>query len=84
MLRLMDLNGGKLNYETIELIRLLETGGKKYVQNTVMPSVGQLKKAAALVEQYGKFVVPYTCGVTLDTGAEKISFDPEQVIPLMR
>jgi hypothetical protein len=28
-------------------------------------------------------VVPYTCGVTFGTGAEKVSFDPEQVIPLL-
>jgi hypothetical protein len=83
MLRLMDLNGGKLNYEAIELIRSLETGGKKYVRNTVMPSVGKLKKAAALVERYGKLVVPYLCGVTNDTGAEKVSFDPKQVITLL-
>jgi hypothetical protein len=83
MLRLMDLNGGKLNYEAIELIRSLETEGKKYVRNTVMPSVGRLKKAAALVEKYGNFVCPYSCGVTAETGAEKVSFDPEEVIPLL-
>jgi hypothetical protein len=83
MLRLMDLNGEKLNYEAIELIHSLETGRKKDVRKTVMPSVGQLKKAAAVVERYGKFIVPYTCGVALETGAGKNYFDPEQVIPLL-
>jgi hypothetical protein len=62
---------------------LLETGEKKYICHMVMPYIGQLKKAAALVERYRKFVVPYTCGITFATGAENILFDPEQVIPLL-
>ena len=46
VLCMMDLEGGKLNYEAIGLLRTLETNGKKYTRNTLIPSVGELKKAA--------------------------------------
>jgi hypothetical protein len=47
VLRKMDLEGGcKLNYEVIELLRELETNGEKNVRNTLIPTVGELKRAA--------------------------------------
>eukprot|EP00978_Attheya_sp_CCMP212_P007077 scaffold16508_cov35-Attheya_sp.AAC.2 len=82
VLRLMDLEGGKLNYESMGLLRQLETGGKKHVQNTLIPSVGELKKVAKLVESLGKIIAPYRTGVT-DKGAEKVEFEPEDVIKIL-
>jgi hypothetical protein len=82
VLRKMDLEGGKLNYEAIELLRELETNGEKNVRNTLVPTVGELKKAAKVVEEYGKHVAPFTCGVT-EKGAEKVEFDPEHVIRIL-
>ena len=82
VLRKMDLEGGKLNYEAIELLRELETDGEKNVRNTLIPTVGELKKAAKLVEEYGKYIAPFTCGVT-EKGAEKVDFDPEHVIRIL-
>jgi hypothetical protein len=82
VLRKMDLEGGKLNYEAIELLRELETKGEKNIRNTVIPTVGELKKAAKLVEEYGRHIAPFACGVT-EKGAEKIEFDPEHVIRIL-
>ena len=82
VLRLMDLEGGKLNYEAIGLLRQLETKGEKYQQNTLIPSVGELKKVAKLVESLGKIIAPYTAGVT-ENGAEKVEFAPEDVIKIL-
>jgi hypothetical protein len=83
MLRLMDLNRGISIMKPINLIHSLEMEGKNYVRNMVVPSIRWLKKADTLVEKYGNFVCPYLCGVSAETGAEKVSFDPEEVIPLL-
>jgi hypothetical protein len=82
VLRLMDLEGGKLNYEAIGLLRQLETKGEKYQRNTLIPSVGELKKVAKLVESLGQIIAPYTAGVT-ENGAEKVEFAPEDVIKIL-
>jgi hypothetical protein len=82
VLHLMDLEGGKLNYEAKGLLRQLETDGKKYLWNTMIPSVGELKKAAKLVEELGKYITPYKAGVT-DKGAEKVEFEPADVIEIL-
>jgi hypothetical protein len=39
VLRMMDLEGGKLNYEAIGLLCQLETRGEKHQRNTLIPSV---------------------------------------------
>jgi hypothetical protein len=82
VLRLMDLEGGKLNYEAIGLLRQLETNGKKHMRHTLIPSVGELKKAAKLVEELGTYIAPFTSGVT-DKGAEKVEFEPADVIKIL-
>jgi hypothetical protein len=66
----LKLEGGKLNYKAIKLLRELETNGKKNVHNTLIPTVGELKKAAKLVEEYEKHIAPFTCGVTEEGGRE--------------
>jgi hypothetical protein len=82
VLRMMDLEGGKLNYDAIGLLRTLETKGQKYTRNTLIPSVGELKKVARLVEDFGKYIAPFTCGVT-DQGAEKVEFEPADVVKIL-
>jgi hypothetical protein len=71
VLCLMDLEGGKLKYKASGLLCQLETNGKKHMRNTLIPSVGELKKAAKLVEELGTYIAPFTSGVT-DKGAEKV------------
>jgi hypothetical protein len=83
VLRKMDLEGRKLNYEAIELLRELETDSEKNICNTLVPTVGELKKAAKLVEEYEWGIAPFTCGVTKKAGAEKVEFDPEHVILIL-
>jgi hypothetical protein len=45
-------------------------------------TVSELKRVAKLVEEYGRHIVPFTCGVT-EKGAEKVEFDPEHVIRIL-
>jgi hypothetical protein len=44
----------------------------------LIPTVGELKKAAKLVEEYGRHIVSFTCRET-ERGAEKVEFDAEHM-----
>jgi hypothetical protein len=78
----MDLEGGKLNYEAMGLLRQLETKGEKYQHNTLIPSVDELKKVANLVESLGKIIVSYTACI-MDKRQEKIEFEPKDVVKIL-
>jgi hypothetical protein len=79
----MDVNGGKISLELIDLLRTIETDGKKYVSDTILWSSSTIKRVTKLVEQYAnKIGVPYTiqrCPENIGSG-EVISFEPIPVI----
>ncbi|KAL7571317.1 hypothetical protein ACA910_007638 [Epithemia clementina (nom. ined.)] len=58
ILRHMDLHGGVLNFEGIESLREVETGGQSY-QSTLIPSTAELQKVAFIVEAVGKKMCPF-------------------------
>ncbi|KAL7557620.1 hypothetical protein ACA910_013084 [Epithemia clementina (nom. ined.)] len=58
VLRHMDLTGGVLNFEGIEVLREIESRGQPYAV-TLLPSTAKLQKVAFIVECYGKNVCPF-------------------------
>jgi hypothetical protein len=46
----MDLAGGSCNYKGIEVLRSLESGGKRYCHGSVLPSTAEIKRAAKELE----------------------------------
>ena len=69
--RMMDDNGGCVNYKGIELIREMEKKGNKYVR-TFLPSSSQIKRLFKRVNNIGQILAPYQ--LTFDDG-ETIKFD---------
>ena len=59
ILREMDLAGGTLSYEGLELLRCIEMSGKKHVCNCVIPSSAQLKQTAKKVEKFASELCPF-------------------------
>ncbi|KAL7572625.1 hypothetical protein ACA910_010379 [Epithemia clementina (nom. ined.)] len=75
----MDIRGGVLNYEGVDLLRQCETKGRKRVRNTVMPSTAALQRAAAIVQRYGELHFPFQHRNIQGMG-ENICFNPFDVI----
>lgn len=81
ILRAMDMTGGQLSLEGVEVLRKIETGNKRYARKTILPSSAEIKRAAAIVEAYAKDVVPYTSGSLPNDGGEYVEWDPAKMIP---
>ncbi|KAL7572619.1 hypothetical protein ACA910_010374 [Epithemia clementina (nom. ined.)] len=79
ILRAMDICGGVLNYEGVDLLRQCKTKGRKRVRNTVMPSTAALQCAAAIVQRYGELHFPFQHWYIQGMG-ENICFNPIDVI----
>jgi hypothetical protein len=73
ILKEMDLAGGTLSYEGIDVIRRVETGCQKYYRGSMIPSKSEIKRMAGLVEWCARGHCPYTVSET-DQG-EVIVFD---------
>ena len=72
ILKEMDLAGGTLGYEGIEIMRSAETKRAKYYQGSVIPSIPEFKRTAKKVEQLGHCLAPSVLGVT-DAGDKEAS-----------
>jgi hypothetical protein len=84
ILRCMDVNGGKISLESIDLLRTIKTDGKKYVSDTILWSSSTIKRVAKLVEEYANRIgLPYSidrCPELIGSG-EVISFE---LVPVMK
>ena len=78
---LMDINGGALNLKTLSLIRTLETGGKKWVRNTLTPSTHEMQEAFKLTERVGAILAPFH--IDQFPQGEAIRFDYAKLISLI-
>ncbi|KAL7565409.1 hypothetical protein ACA910_003599 [Epithemia clementina (nom. ined.)] len=84
-LRLMDLEGHKISLQVFDLLRRLETGGKRYDRNSCLPSSGDIQKAQLIVDQYAKKKVTMHHG-QLEGGTtrdEFIKFDSNELLTVM-
>ena len=58
ILKEMDLAGGTANYESIEILRRVESQGKKYT-HTLLPSTSSVQRLAADIEEFGRYKCPF-------------------------
>ncbi|KAI2505217.1 hypothetical protein MHU86_9213 [Fragilaria crotonensis] len=59
ILREMDLAGGTLSYEGIEVLRRVETCGVKRFRGSMIPSKSELKRMAGVVEWFAREHCPF-------------------------
>ena len=78
----MDLAGGTLSMEGLEVLRMCETDGRKYVRNTVICSPADIKCCCAKVDTLAKSVLPYEHGFLDEDngGGEYIQWDPRHLL----
>ena len=82
VLRSMDLAGGGLCYEGVNILRQCKTGGRKYYRGSILPCTADLKQAAKTVKSFAKIKLSFEKGTTEDTGAEFIEFNPCDVVKM--
>lgn len=79
VLEAMDMAGGQLSMEGIEILRTLETKNKKYYRGSLLPCSADIQRCAAKVEAYAKTKCPYEHGY-MEGGGEYIRFRPADVV----
>lgn len=82
IMELLDMHGGQLSYEGIDLLRQLETNGEKYVRNTIIPHSSSIKRVCYNVDKFASLIVPFEMG-KLENGKETAEFKAEHVLPLL-
>jgi len=82
VLRAMDMAGGQLSIEGIEVLRSCETNGRKYYRNSILPCSAEIRRVGAEVEEFAAKLIPYKYG-TLDTGGEFVEWEPEEMIAMV-
>ena len=73
ILREMDLAGGTLSYEGMDVLRRVETCGVKRFRGSMIPSKSELKRMASVVEWYANEHCPFRSHQT--EAGEAIQFD---------
>jgi len=78
----MDMAGGTLSMEGLEVLRLCETDGRKYVRNTVICCSADIKRCCTKVDALAKTVVPYEHGYLAEEngGGKYIQWDPPHLL----
>lgn len=74
ILREMDLAGGTLSYEGIDVLRRVETGGLKRYHGSMIPSKSEIKRMAGIVEWFARPMCPFELTQTTK-GGESVQFD---------
>jgi hypothetical protein len=74
----MDIAGGTLSYEGIEVLRRVETKGGKHIRGSVIPSSSEIKHVARMVEHFAEPLCPFNLQPT--PVGEMIQFDIEKTL----
>ena len=82
ILKAMDMAGGQLSMEGLQVLSKMEANGRKWYRNGIIPSSAEIKRTGAIVEAYARQVVPYTHG-HLEGGGEYVEWDVEKVLVAM-
>jgi len=82
VLRAMDMAGGQLSIEGIEVLRNCETKSAKYYRHSILPCSADIRRVGAEVEAFADQIIPYTHGI-LDTGGEYVEWVPQQMISMV-
>jgi hypothetical protein len=59
ILQQMDEHGGTLSYEGLKVLRKVESLGKKRYYGGLIPSDGEIRRAAQEVERVGRVLCPF-------------------------
>jgi len=80
-----DLAGGTLSMEALEVLRLCETDGEKYVRNTIICSSADIKRCCKKVDILAKHIVPYQRGHLDDVngGGEYVQWQASHMMAAM-
>ena len=78
VLKEMDLAGGTLSYEGIDIIQRVKTGGIKGFRGSMIPLKLEIKQMAGMVEWFARPICPYT--VKLTSTGEAVQFDNAKVL----
>eukprot|EP00978_Attheya_sp_CCMP212_P037724 scaffold180647_cov51-Attheya_sp.AAC.1 len=70
----MDLHGGVLNYEGIEILRLLEHLGQKYFRTSILPSTSRIQRFQRKMNKIGETIVPFDSIMTSDGNGGSLSW----------
>jgi hypothetical protein len=81
VLKGMDMHGGTLNYEGIEILRMLETLGRKYFRYSILPSTSRIQRFQRKMNKVGESIAPFKSIITED--GEGIEFDPKAAVELV-
>jgi len=81
VLKAMDLAGGTLSMEAIEVLHTLEHQGWNWFK-CLLPSPAAIKKVSLQVEYFVKRVCPFKHGI-LKEGGEFVLWNPEQMVALV-
>jgi hypothetical protein len=73
VLREMDLAGGTLSYEGIDVLRRVETAGLKRYRGSMIPSKSEIKRMASKVEWFTRPRCPFVLKET--TKGESVEFE---------
>jgi len=81
----MDLAGGTLSMEGLEVLRMCETDGDKYIRNTIICCSADIKLCCGKVDSLAKCIVPYEHGHLDDAngGGEYIQWDARHMMAAM-
>ena len=73
ILKEMDLAGGTLSYEGIDILRRVETLGIKHFRGSMIPSKSEIKRLAGTIEWFGASKCPFVLKET--SKGEAVEFD---------
>lgn len=68
ILEAMDMAGGQLSMEGLEVLRTPETNNKKWVRGTLIPCSSDIQRCASVVEAFASKRCPYEHGIFADGG----------------
>jgi hypothetical protein len=80
LLRLMDLNGGTISMQAIDVLRSLETEGELYVRGTILPSSSSIGRCAKICELFASSNLPFVEGTIEGTGGEFVEFQFDELL----
>jgi len=78
----MDLNGGILNLQGVEILRQIETGGKKWYRQSLLPCSADIKQVGLMIHRFANTEYPYKIGRMPGFKGEAIKFSVERTIEL--
>jgi hypothetical protein len=62
ILELLDMNGGQLSYQGIDLLRSLETNDHSFIKSTLLLRSSTIRRVCKIFDKYAHQKVPFQKG----------------------